>query len=116
MLHVEIIELPLNVKVHGAIRVVYKVGFGVCSPGACARIPETQLECLGAEASCVSDSEDSEPRWVAEGWTSLKMIQTCLLRSSEYVVLGQSNKTSCVSRMTVGMPLDRCARSVMELG
>ena len=42
MLHVEMIEPPLNVKAHGAIRIVYKVEFGVCSSGVCARIPETQ--------------------------------------------------------------------------
>ena len=116
MLHVVMFEPPLNVKVHGAIRVVYKVEFGVCSSGACARISETQLACLGAEASCVFDSVDPEPRWGAEGWTSLNMIVVWLLRSSDYVLLGQSDKTSCVLRMTVGMPLDRCARRVVELG
>ena len=53
---------------------------------------------------------------IAEGCTSLNIIRICLLRSSDYVLLGQSDKTSCVLRMTVGMPLDRCAPRVMELG
>ena len=93
--------------------------FGICSSGACARIPETQPACLGAEASCIFDSNDPEPRWVRSldgWWTSLNMTLICLLRSSDYVLLGQSDKTSCVLRMTVGMPLDRCARRVIDLG